>query len=377
VTAIVAGVAVIAAVGTYGVKLHADRPQPISVRVAIDGQSIRYQLQEGDDVADALAVSGATSHDGKLFSAKTHRVLEPTLHPATVMIGGRAVAGSTRLTAGDELSVTDGKDEVEPTKQIDEAIPPPPMELVLTHVTERGVPGILRKVVGVRSGEVVSDSVVRAPTAPKRTTQKVVALTFDDGPLAAWTPVILKILADKGVKATFCEIGNQVRTGASLSRAVLAGGHQLCNHTVDHDERLNKATQAHIDDEIGGGAKMQIDAGFGAPAYYRPPGGTLSDAIKATARANNEQTLYWKVDTNDWRKTATLASVMAAVTSEADPGAIILMHDGGGNRSLTATALPMIIDLLRVQGYSFAFPVIDAPSAPSPVAVSPVSAPAP
>ena len=369
----------IGGVAAYGYRLDTDRKRSFTVNVVAGGHDQAIRMQEGDSVGDALAVSGATSHDGKLLSAKTHRVLDPNLHPASVLLDGRAAPNSAALAPGDDLRVANGRDEVEPTRQVDAPVPPPPMDLVLTHVTERGVAGTKREVVGVRSGEVVSEAVVRQPVAPKRTTQKVVALTFDDGPSPIWTPVILKILADKGVKATFCEIGVQVRASTAISRQVLAAGHHLCNHTVDHDEKLNVATQAHLDDEIGGGAKMQIDAGLGAPAYYRPPGGTLSDAIKATARATGEQTLYWKVDTKDWQKKATVASVMAAVTSEVDSGAIILMHDGGSNdRFVTAGALPLIIDQLRAQGYTFVFPVIDPPGAPTPpVAASAVAAPTP
>ncbi len=377
--AVVAGVAVIGGVAAYGYRLDTDRKRSFTVSVVAGGHTKAIRMQEGDNVGDALAVSGATSRDGKLLSAKTHRVLDPNLHPASVLLDGRAAADSARLASGDDLRVADGRDEVEPTRQVDVPIPPPPMDPVLVHVTERGVPGVKRQVVGVRSGEVVSDAVVREPVAPKRTAQKVVALTFDDGPSPTWTPVILKILADKGVKATFCEIGIQVKASTAISRQVLAGGHELCNHTVDHDEKLDMADQAHLDDEIGGGAKMQIDAGLGAPAYYRPPGGTLSDAIKATARANGEQTLYWKVDTKDWQKKATVESVMANLNREIDGGSIILLHDGGSNdRFVTAAALPLIIDQLRAQGYTFVFPVIDSPGAPPPpVAASPVAAPTP
>lgn len=357
------GLGVIGAVAAYGYQMDHDRTRTFSVPVVVGDRTQKVRLTAGDDVTDALAVSGATSRDGKLLSAKTRSVLEPTLHPAAVLLDGQVVDRSARLGPGDELQVINGRDEIETTRQVDGPIAPPPMALVLRHVAERGIPGLRRQEVGTRSGEVVADRVVQEPVAPKQTTQHVVALTFDDGPSPIWTPVILQILADKGVEATFCEIGRQVRTDAAMSRQVLDAGHQLCNHTLNHDERLDRAATPRLDAEIGGGAKTFTDAGLAAPDYYRPPAGMLSDAVKATAVANGEQILYWKVDTKDWQKTATPESVMGNLGAQVDDGSIILMHDGGSNnRFATAAALSLLIDQLKAQGFSFVFPVIDPPA---------------
>jgi len=238
-------------------------------------------------------------------------------------------------------------------------IPPAPLPAVMTHVHHRGVPGIAEEVKGVHSGEVVSLSVLRAPVAPRVDTDRVVALTFDDGPTPTWTPAMLGMLASKGVKATFCEIGQQVRSRPELSRAVIAGGHELCNHTLDHQEHLDRAAHAQVVQEIKGGAEAQLSVGLPRTPYYRPPGGSLGPDVTATAKAVGEQTLFWKVDTEDWKKGATPASILAKVQAEVNPGAIILMHDGGGNRGATVIALGLAIDWLRSQGYSFTFPLVD------------------
>ncbi len=80
----------------------------------------------------------------------------------------------------------------------------------------------------------------------------------------------------------------------------------------------------------------------------------------ATALAHHEQVIYWKVDTEDWKTNATVASILHNVQTEVDPGAIILMHDGGGrSRATSVLALAVVIAWLRSQGYSFTFPVID------------------
>ena len=96
------------------------------------------------------------------------------------------------------------------------------------------------------------------------------------------------------------------------------------------------------------------------PPYYRPPGGFLSDAITATAVANGEQQVTWKVDTEDWKRDANVLTIIDNVLQQVDDGAIVLLHDGGGaTRQATVDALPVIIDLLQAQGYGFTFPITD------------------
>jgi peptidoglycan/xylan/chitin deacetylase (PgdA/CDA1 family) len=214
--------------------------------------------------------------------------------------------------------------------------------------------------VGDRSGEVVATETLVAARAPAPTTRKVVALTFDDGPSAAWTPYVLEILRSRGVRATFCMVGSAVAKAPEVAAQVVAAGHQLCNHTQSHDLGLAEADQARVDAEVRGGRATMVAAGLPEPAYYRPPGGYLSDAVVSIARDQGERVLMWKVDTRDWSRSATVESVLTNLREQVAPGAVVLLHDAGGaNRFTSLAVLAGLIDELRAQGYDFTFPVID------------------
>lgn len=333
--------------------------QSIHVRVRAAGVDQTVRVPASDSVADALARAGVEPHDGRLLSARDKSVVDPHAYPARITIDGRPGTTGFPLADGATVSVVDGTDQVEPTVVVREPIPAPEMPPVLVHVYEQGHDGLRERVVGSVSREEVTSKVLRDAVAPARTTRRVVALTFDDGPNATWTPQFLDLLKAKGVKATFCEVGKAVDQHPELVQRVVAEGHQLCNHTLTHDEKLKGASKAQVDAEIGGGLRAFTTEGLPKPAYYRPPGGALDDRIKEVARSYQEQVIYWKVDTNDWRTGATIESIMGHVDREVDNGAIILLHDGGGSsRGLSLLATGMIIDHLRAQGYEFVFPII-------------------
>ncbi|HEY4378660.1 MAG TPA: polysaccharide deacetylase family protein, partial [Acidimicrobiales bacterium] len=324
------------------------------------GREHRLSVARHATVGAALRKAGLAIRDGRLLAAVDHRVIDPHLHRGRFLVGGRPASPARVLMPHDRITLVDGQDALEATRQQVVAVPPPALPTVMYHVQQAGSPGRTREVVGVRSHEVVSREVLVKPVPPHQVRGKVVALTFDDGPSPTWTPAILAILAAKHVPATFCEIGTEVNAHRDLSRAVASAGHQLCNHTLSHDEHLDREDRAAIRAQINGGRMAFAAGGLPAPRYYRPPGGAMSAAVAATARSYQEQVVYWKVDTEDWKHGATPESIMAKVQAQVDNGAIILMHDGGGDRSATVAALGPVIDQLRVAGYTFVFPIMAA-----------------
>lgn len=352
---------VVAGAAYAGYRVLDAQPDPISVRVKATGDVDELvEVDEDDPVSEALAAAGVATHDGRLLSVRDHDVLDDQVDPAEIRVDGKVAHRATALRDGSVVQVVDGEDRVEGTDTIPYDLPEAPLPDVMRHVQERGRPGTAEKVVGKVSKEILSRRTLTEPVDPVQTTQRVVALTFDDGPTDEWTPQVLQILAAKGVKATFCEIGEYVARRPDLAAQVVAGGHQLCNHTLAHDEGLRGAPQEQLDAQITGGHRAFTDAGLPEPPYYRPPGGFLSDAITATVRANGEQQITWKVDTEDWRRDANVLTIIDHVLRQVDDGAIILLHDGGGaTRQATVDALPVIIDLLRAQGYGFTFPLTD------------------
>ncbi|MGW1051793.1 polysaccharide deacetylase family protein [Streptomyces sp. NPDC002521] len=183
-----------------------------------------------------------------------------------------------------------------------------------------------------------------------------VALTFDDGPGSA-TGEILDLLAQYHAQATFCQIGKEAAANPGMVKRIIADGHRLCDHTVDHpqpmhtlphDQQVHEITDAK--DMIGkaGGPGTQI-------GWFRAPGGDFSPENRQIAEQAGLRPLGWTVDTRDWSRPGA-ASILATAKRELRPGGIILMHDGGGDRSETVAALRELLPWLTQQGYRFSLP---------------------
>ncbi|WP_258053325.1 polysaccharide deacetylase family protein [Streptomyces sp. Ru72] len=186
---------------------------------------------------------------------------------------------------------------------------------------------------------------------------KSVALTFDDGPDPRWTPQVLALLAQHHAKATFCEIGPLARRYPYLTKAIVAAGDRLCDHSVHHDEQQSrKPVEYNIREIVDAKREITDAAGNGAkPMYYRAPGGDWSPTIRGIAGANHLQPLGWSDDANDWRRPG-VDGILRNINQDLRPGAIILMHDGGGDRSQTVQALARLLNQLDAQGYTYGFP---------------------
>jgi peptidoglycan-N-acetylglucosamine deacetylase len=175
-----------------------------------------------------------------------------------------------------------------------------------------------------------------------------IALTFDDGP-GPYTPRILAILQRKNVPATFFEVGVLEQYFHSSTSQILSDGYPIGDHTETHAPmaRLSKAgQQAELLEQTS-----KIGA-FGAPfpRMFRPPYGLWNATTLALLRRYRMLMVLWTVDTNDYRRPGIPAIVHSALAG-ARPGAIILMHDAGGDRSETVAALPRVIAGLRARGY--------------------------
>lgn len=170
-----------------------------------------------------------------------------------------------------------------------------------------------------------------------------VALTFDDGPDPAWTPQVLELLRQYQIKATFCMIGINVEQFPDLVRQVVAEGHTLCNHSWSHDLRLGKRSPAWILADLSRTNDALHRAAPGAKiSYYRQPGGIWTPGIVAAAASLGMSALHWQVDPQDWRKPAA-GVISSTIIRNTRSGSIVLMHDGGGNRSHTIAALRSIL----------------------------------
>jgi peptidoglycan/xylan/chitin deacetylase (PgdA/CDA1 family) len=176
-----------------------------------------------------------------------------------------------------------------------------------------------------------------------------IALTFDDGP-GPYTPQIIEILRRAKTRATFFEVGVLERYFHVSTTAIVAAGNVIGDHTEAHApmSRLSAFDQR---EQILEDATVIGQYGAGFPRLFRPPYGQFNATTLRLLRRYRMLMVLWTVDTNDYRRPGVKAIVHSAVAG-ARPGAIILMHDAGGNRAETVAALPKVIAALRERRYT-------------------------
>lgn len=213
---------------------------------------------------------------------------------------------------------------------------------------------------------------------------KLVALTFDDGPDADWTPKILDVLEQRHVPGTFFVIGENAVENEGLLKRIVAGGSEIGNHSYTHPN-LAQVPDAEVQLELNATQRV-IEAYTGretrlfrAP-YFGDAEPTTADEIgpALVAQRAGYTVVGLHVDPDDWKRPGTDAIVQRTIDQVTHPEAdratnVILLHDGGGDRAQTVAALPRIIDGLRAQGYRFV-PVSELAGLPRDAVMPPVTA---
>jgi peptidoglycan/xylan/chitin deacetylase (PgdA/CDA1 family) len=182
---------------------------------------------------------------------------------------------------------------------------------------------------------------------PVQRSDKVIALTFDDGPWPRYTQEVLQVLASRNVKATFFMVGQEVQRRPDLVREAHDAGHVIGNHSWGHTRK----PRSPADEIVRTDAAIKKAIGVES-TLFRPPYGDMKNGMAARARREGQCVVIWSADSSDWKR-ATAHSIAERVLRQARPGGIALMHDGGGDRGSTVAALPRIIDTLRKRGYRF------------------------
>jgi delta-lactam-biosynthetic de-N-acetylase len=182
---------------------------------------------------------------------------------------------------------------------------------------------------------------------------KCIALTFDDGPHPEYTPQILDILEEYGVKATFFVVGENASQHPDLVRRAIEAGHEIGNHTWSH-KGMKSLSEKQISDEITKTHDFLKSTFDYSPVLFRPPGGgEYGNALKKTEEMGYKYVLWsWHTDPKDW-KSPSAESITKAVLGTVEGGDIVLLHDYVSGVSSTPAALRQIIPSLLEQGYSF------------------------
>ncbi|MBG0832548.1 polysaccharide deacetylase family protein [Planomonospora sp. ID67723] len=187
---------------------------------------------------------------------------------------------------------------------------------------------------------------------------QVVALTFDDGPSPTWTPEFLELLRREQVRATFCLLGSQARAHPELVRRIVADGHAVCNHTLKHDYIAGWTPQEIHTELTATNEAIRTAAGDpGLPIrYFRAPyaGWGASPQVAASLGMT---ALAWTTDPQDWDGSP--ADVLAQrLDARRRPTAVVLSHDGGGDRSATLAAYRQVLPRWRQDGWGFDRPAV-------------------
>ncbi|MCX7600018.1 MAG: polysaccharide deacetylase family protein [Armatimonadetes bacterium] len=296
----------------------------------VDGRPVRPGLR----VTEAVRLVGAPrARPGDLLDV-TGRVLKPGGgEQPRLFLAGALVPADYVLRWRDRIQVRPGRDLREPA-----------MDVVTCSRTASGGVIVARHVEGKVSGRQAAVERM-AIAAPKRVR---IALTFDDGPNPVWTPQVLDVLAKYRAKASFFVLGQCAVRWPELVRRQVAEGHEICLHSYSH-ARFTQLPASRVTLELARNLRALSDLAVGPIRWFRPPYGVVNARVREQVAAMGYRTVLWDVDTRDWRRPP--AEVIAArILAGAHDGAVILMHDGGGDRSRTVAALALALPRLKARG---------------------------
>jgi peptidoglycan/xylan/chitin deacetylase (PgdA/CDA1 family) len=361
---VIAVVAGLVAVAVAGVAVAANLP----VSVTVNGAEVRVRRGSTVDevfgqASPQVSAGDLLAVDGSVITAGSEDAYEATLErdgaDAQSLDPGQAAGVS--VEAGDRLTFSDGDDVTEDYTATQTTEQP---ELTTTgtqgivfYVSQWGYPGITEQRTGSVSGKTVEvqvqerqDAVVVRATPTPANGEKLVALTFDDGP-SSYTDSYLDILDQYGAKATFFLIGEQVSQYPDSVRRAVSEGNQVATHTWDH-KQLTTLTQPEVQQELSDSLSAITDATGLAVSTLRPPYGSIDPTVWLYSGGRITIATYWSHDTRDWAQPG-VSQIVANATTYYAPGSIILMHDGGGAREQDLEALPQVIKAWQDQGYRF------------------------
>jgi peptidoglycan/xylan/chitin deacetylase (PgdA/CDA1 family) len=321
-----------------------DRPPPIGVTVRGEVRYLRPTVTFGDVQRRYRLVP----EHGSLLDVDGIPLRED-IYPGTVTVDGRRPVSWEVLTDGAVIEVTDAEDRTEPVDETVQFFPgglPQNPQFILSRQ-----PGNQITTFGRLSGKIVT--VVFEPTGPNEI-PPAVALTFDDGPHPTYTPQILAILRKHHVPATFFVVGYLAERFPDLIRREAAIG-TVASHTWGHpiSPPFRDLPPKRLREEIKQGIEAVEEQGL-VVKLFRPPGGSYDDEVLRVAERNGTRLVMWSVDPEDWQNDVTRKQIVRSVIGHVRPGAIILLHDGGGDQSATVAALPTIIKKIRRMGLRFA-----------------------
>ena len=181
--------------------------------------------------------------------------------------------------------------------------------------------------------------------------EKVLALTYDDGPNPPYTDSLLDILRKFDAKATFFTVGENVENNVGTARRMISEGHELGNHSYSH-KRLVGTRLETIRSEIQKADDVLSGLGIRSNILFRAPYGLKRIRLPWELARRQKTNVLWNVDPKDYQSLNS-EEIASFVISNVKPGSIVLFHDGGGDRTQTVAATEIVIQQLQHEGYQF------------------------
>lgn len=350
----------VTAVGAAGWYVWTHRP----VEIVVAGQ--RRSVTVGTTLPQIQAREGIQTVPGNYVSVSGNVLREGEGNPFTAQVNDETLpyeqAKDYGVTGGEVIQFADGDDVIEPYDvEVVETQPKLVMDGdwgSICYIESWGRVHKQEVRTGQESGETApgdvieqgSDCVIRVCNARPSDGRKLVALTFDDGP-STYTQQYLDILKRYDAKATFFCLGENIESYPAQAKAIVDAGHQIANHTYDH-EQLTAVPAETVLSEVTRGFACIKDATGVDTTVMRPPYGELRQSTWSETNGTMSVSVLWNMDSLDWTLPGADAIVSNATTG-IQSGYVILMHDGGGNRDQDLEALPRILETLTQQGYEF------------------------
>lgn len=362
---------ILIALGVGGVIFWQHRP----VSITVDGQ--QRTVLKRSTYADLYASETPQVKPGNLVSVSGNVLEEGKGNPYVVTVNGVPLsfdeANSSPIWGGEKIEFGDGDNVTEPhTTEIVDL--PPKLEYrvapgtsekgymvqqgTIQYIAQWGKAGRQEVLHGETTGEtgvgkVIEEAqnvIVIAQDIHPDGDKKLVALTFDDGP-TYFTEPYLGILSEHNAKASFCIIGEQIEDGGPVIAETYKAGNQILSHSWSHLQ-LTALDEEQLAHELGDTAAT-LEEWIGAPArFLRPPYGDMDEQVWLKSKGAISASLFWTHDSEDWEKPG-VDAIVENCTRFMWPGSVILMHDGGGDRSQDLEALPRIIKAWQDAGYTF------------------------
>ncbi len=338
-----------------------------SVTIKLNGSNTSVQVNSS--LATIVKEKHVNTTSGNLISVGGNVLSKGDGYAYSATVNGGKIDSDKladyKASDGDDLTIGDGDDKYE-DYDVEVVEEQPKLEMGgdswgnITYISQWPRVGKREVRHGKVSGETADGDWIQQTQncvvtihqiSPDDKSQKLIALTFDDGPAATYTEKYIEILNQYGIHATFFNLGENVQQYPELAKKIVESGNELMSHTHQH-QQLTTLDASSLQSEFKNAFGL-IESTTGVKTTsFRPPYGDFKESTWLKSGGLTSLSVLWNLDSEDWRR-AGADSIVSKSTEGAFSGAIILMHDGGGERSQDVEALPRIIETLQAKGYKF------------------------